>query len=417
MERLRVDGALRVDGDLLTIADFEVRSREILPRQLFDIIFGGYGVRGFEGNTHSIQAFDNSRLRPRVLAGVGTRRLSTSVLGEPITSPLMIAPAGYHQRAHPEGELATARAAAAAGTVFTVATASTYSIEEVAEASAGPLWFQLYVFKDREVDRKLVARAEQAGYKALMVTVDQLGRSRERETRFDFTKNTEHRTIRTIDPARVLKNFQGMDGPNLDGDNYHGNFDRDVTWSDVAWLRSCTSLPIIIKGIQTGEDAALARDAGIDAVVVSNHGGHGSPDSKGTLEILPEVVAQAGTAMEVYLDGGIRRGADILKAVALGARAVLVARAALWGLAVDGQAGVERVLDIFRSELDGTMTLCGVGDVQQAGPDLVELPGIGGRAERMIGHLGELAGLHEAGRLTDDEFRLAKQAVISAAGR
>jgi 4-hydroxymandelate oxidase len=405
-----------VNGDLLTIADFEARSREILPRQLFDIIFGGYGVLGFEGNTHSIQAFDNSRLRPRVMAGVGTRKLSTSVLGEPITLPLMIAPAGYHQRAHPEGEQATAKAAAAVGTVFTVATASTYSIEEVAEASGGgPLWFQLYVFKDRELNRKLITRAEQAGYKALMVTVDQLGRSRERETRFDFTKHTEHRTIRTIDPARVLKNFQGMGGPNLDGDNYHGNFDRDFTWSDVAWLRSCTSLPIIIKGIQTGEDAALARKAGVDAVVVSNHGGHGSQDSKGTLEILPEVVAAAGPTMEVYLDGGIRRGADILKAVALGARAVLVGRASLWGLSVDGQAGVEQVLDIFRSELDGTMTLCGVADVQRASQDLVELPGTGGRAQRMIGHLVELASLHEAGQLTEEEFGLAKQVVINAA--
>jgi 4-hydroxymandelate oxidase len=403
--------------DLLTIADFEARSREILPRQLFEVIFGGYGVRGFEGNTHSLDSFERCRTRPRVMAGVRIRSLETSVLGTPISFPLMIGPAANHQRAHPEGELATARAAASAGTIFTVSAGSTYSIEEVAAASDGPLWFQLYVLRDRKVNRKLMTRAEDAGYKALMVTVDHHGRSREREIRFDSTRDSESRTIRTIDPERIMKNFQGMDAPDLKGDDYNDVYDLNFTWSDVAWLRSCTSLPIIIKGIQTGEDAALARETGVDAVVVSNHGGHGSPDSKGTLDILPEVVAEAGSAMEVYLDGGVRKGADVLKALALGARAVLVGRATFWGLSVDGQAGVERVLEIFRSELDGTMTLCGVADVRDVAPSVVELPAAKGRGPRLTQELSDLARLHQAGDLTDEEFRLAKKAVLVTGNR
>jgi 4-hydroxymandelate oxidase len=363
------------DRRLLTIADYEALSREILPRQLFDVLFGEFGAPGFEANTNNILAFRSTRLRPRVMVGIEARKLSTTVLGQRIELPVMIAPAGYHQRAHPLGELATARAAKAAGTVFTVSTASTFSIEEVADATDGPLWFQLYVFKDRVLDARLVERAEAAGYKALMVTVDHLGRSRERELRYDFSRHTEHRLVHTIDPDRVLRNFQGMGFEQVPGaDNYKANFDETFGWRDIVWLRSKTSLPIIIKGIQTQEDARLCVEHGVDALVVSNHGGHASPDAKGTLETLQEVSAAVGGRLEIYLDGGVRQGSDVLKALALGARAVLIGRPVFWGLAVDGELGVRNVLEVLRGELDSNMTLCGVADVENVSSHLVTTP-------------------------------------------
>lgn len=363
------------ERQLITVADYEAQSREVLPRVLFDVLFGSHGAPGFEAETNNLDAFAATRLRPRVMVGVQRRKLSTTVLGQNVSLPVLLAPAGYHQRAHPEGELASARAAHAAGTILTVSTASTFSIEEVAAGSHGPLWFQLYLFKDRGLDEALVRRAEAAGYKALMITVDHLGRSREREIRFDFSRTGEHRVVHTIDPERVLRNFAGFDfGGQGGGDSYRAHFDEDFKWSDLAWLRSITSLPLVIKGIQTAEDARLCREHGIDALVVSNHGGHAAPDALGTLETLPEVVAAAGDGLEVYLDGGVRRGADVLKALALGARAVLIGRPIFWGLAIGGEDGLRRVLEILGAELDSTMALCGVTDVEHVDPRLAAPP-------------------------------------------
>jgi 4-hydroxymandelate oxidase len=411
-------GAAVGEGRLLTIADYEERARGILPRSLFDVLFGWFGAPGFEGNTHSMEALQATRLRPRVMVGVEDRKLSTTVLGEPISLPVMVAPAGYHQRAHPEGELATARGAAAAGTLYTVATSATYSIEEVAEVATGPLWFQLYFVRDRSINRNLIERAEAAGYRALVITVDSLGRSRERELRFDFVRHEEHRTIRSIDPARVQRNLQSIDATYIsDGINYYQNLDKAITWDDLAWVRSQTSLPIVIKGVQTAEDAVLARSHGVDGVVVSNHGGHALPDSRGTLETLPEVVEAAGGEMEVYIDGGFRRGPDVLKALALGARAVMVGRPVFWGLAVDGDQGVRDVFEIYRAELDGAMTLCGVTDVEHVSRSLVVPPGQGGGAvpaTTVAGQLAALAELVDRGRLSDEEYRRAKALVLES---
>jgi len=363
-----------VREDLLTVGDYEARSREVMPRQLFDVLFGRDGADAFEAETRNLEAFRATRLRPRVMTGTTSRKLSTSVLGEEISLPVVLAPAGYHQRAHPDGELASARAAHAESTILTVSTASTFTIEEVAAASAGPLWFQLYMFKSRAVDRELIHRAEQAGYKALMITVDHLGRSRERELRYDFGRTTEHRVVHTIDPKRVLANFAGMDmigTPTADA--YREQYDESFQWSDLAWVRGVTSLPIIIKGIQTAEDARLCAEHGVDALVASNHGGHASPDARATLLTLPEIVDAAGS-VEVYLDGAVRRGGDVLKALALGARCVLIGRPIFWGLAIDGETGLRRVLQILRSELESAMSLCGVGDVESVERSLVALP-------------------------------------------
>lgn len=360
--------------DLLTIADYEARSREVMPRQLFDVLFGGEGADAFEAEARNLDAFRATRLRPRVMTGNATRKLGTSVLGQSISLPVVLAPAGYHQRAHPDGELASARAAHAEGTILTVSTASTFTIEEVAAAGGGALWFQLYMFKSRAVDEQLIRRAEEAGYKALMITVDHLGRSREREIRYDFGRTTEHRVVHTIDPKRVLANFAGMElAGTPSADAYRDHFDHSFQWSDLAWVRSVTSLPIVIKGVQTAEDARLCAEHGVDALVASNHGGHASPDARATLETLPEIV-DAARGVEVYLDGGVRRGGDVLKALALGARCVLIGRPIFWGLAIDGESGLRHVLQILRSELESAMSLCGVGDVELVDRRLVATP-------------------------------------------
>ena len=212
---------------------------------------------------------------------------------------------------------------------MSLSTASSYSIEEVAEVATGPLWFQLYFFKDRELTEILVRRAQKAGYSALMLTVDNLGaRSTERENRYAYT----------LDAERILKNFVGIELPDLPNRNNFGDmFESALNWSDLEWLRSLTSMPIVIKGIQTSEDARLCAEYGVEGLVVSNHGGHALEGAGGTIQMLPEVVEAAGDRVEVYIDGGIRRGTDVLKCLALGAKAVFVGRPIFWGLSVGGE--------------------------------------------------------------------------------
>jgi 4-hydroxymandelate oxidase len=253
-----------------------------------------------------------------------------------------------------------------------LSTASTYSIEEVAEVATGPLWFQLYFLRDRRVTEQLVRRAEEAGYRAIVLTVDLPGvSSRERDARFvrsardGYDLTAEHRVATTYEVARELRNFQhpGLAGlPLPTRADFHRHFDATLGWADPAWLRELTPLPLVLKGVQTGEDARLCSEHGLDGLVVSNHGGFALPNARATIETLPEIAANAG-AVEVYLDGGVRRGTDVFKALALGARAVLVGRAQAWGLTVGGEDGIVDVLDILRAELDDAMRLCGIADV------------------------------------------------------
>lgn len=385
---------------LLTVPDYEARARDTMPRALFDRLFGTYGAPDWVTNTNNVAAFNAIKLRPRVLVNVSHRDLSTEVLGQKIGFPVMLAPAGTHQRAHPQGELASARAAGAVGTIMGLSTASSYSIEEVAEAATGPLWFQLYFFRDRELTEILVRRAQRAGYNALMLTVDNLGaRSREREYRYAYTLQAE----------RTLKNFVGIELPNLPTrDNFGDSFESALNWSDLEWLRSITPMPLVIKGIQTAEDARLCVENGADALIVSNHGGHALQGTKGTIEMLPEVADAVGDRVEVFLDGGIRRGTDVLKSLALGAKAVFIGRAIFWGLSVDGEAGVRRVLEILRDELDVAMGLSGVTDVKNVDRSLVVEPNGGRYGDNMVGQLERLARLLEQGYLTREEFDTLK---------
>jgi 4-hydroxymandelate oxidase len=290
-------------------------------------------------------AFERIRLRPRVLVDVGASALDmhTTVLGIPVSMPILIAPMAMHCLAHPEGECATAQAAAKAGTLMIASTVSTRTLEEIAKAASGLLWFQLYVYPSLQVAEKLVRRAEAAGYRAIVLTVDlpYLG-NRERDKRHNVT----------IPPAPFREaNFVDVDKT--------GQEWISLTWESLSWLRSITSLPILLKGILTAEDALLAIEHGIDGIIVSNHGGRQLDSALAGIEALPEIVEAVAGHCEVYLDGGVRRGTDILKALALGARAVLVGRPVLWGLAVNGAEGAYHVLEILRKELELAMALSG----------------------------------------------------------
>jgi 4-hydroxymandelate oxidase len=302
-------------------------------------------------------AFARFYLRPRVLVDVGEVDLSVDLLGERLSMPVLLAPTAFQRLAHPDGEKASARAARAAGTLMVASTLSNTSIEDTAAAAPGPLWFQLYVFRQREITRALVERAEAAGCTAICLTVTvPVQGNRERDTRTGFR----------LPPELEMANFTGLrqagfpDAAGSGLDAFIGReFDPTLTWDAVEWLRSITRLPVVIKGIATPEDAALAVEHGVDAVIVSNHGGRQLDCAEPTLLALPRVADAVAGRVPVLMDGGIRRGTDVVKALALGARAVLIGRPCLWGLAVDGQAGVERVLAMLRGELQRTLALLG----------------------------------------------------------
>lgn len=359
------------------IEDFESRAREVLPHTGYITHFGERGALSWETNTHNLEAFEKWTIRPRILSGVTAPSLRTTVLGRP-SDPFMLGPVGGQQRFHPEGEIATFSAAAQAGVTAVLSTMSTFSIEEAAAAApGGRRWFQAYVMRDRALTQDLVQRAEAAGYEAIVLTVDNISGHLARPRRYRLSGLDGPADV--IWPAqedhRVLANFRHLRGtpmmpPAALGDCFDGTF----AWKDIAWLRSITALPIILKGVQVAEDARLAVDHGLEAIVVSNHGGvPAAMENLGsTLQRLPSIVEAADGELEVYLDGGVRRGADILKAVALGARAVLLGRAAQWALAADGQAGVLALIAILRDELRSAMALAGLADIAAAGPATVE---------------------------------------------
>ena len=332
------------------VADYERLAETTLEPGAFGYYAGGAGdERALAGN---VAAWERLRLRPRVLVDVSEVTTGTTVLGTPVSMPLLVAPTAIQKLAHPDGEPGMARAAAAAGTLMCLSTLATATPAEVAAAAPGaPRWFQLYVFRDRGVTRAFVEQAAEHGYGAIVLTVDapRLGR-RERDLRTGFRVPEEI----TVPSMAALGGWEGATPLEL-----LGAIDPSLTWDDLDELRSLSSLPLVLKGIQTGEDAELACAHGVDAIVVSNHGGRQLDAVAPTAELLPEVVAAVGGRLEVYVDGGIRRGSDAVKAVALGARAVLVGRAPLWGLACDGEAGATRVLQLLRDEIENALALCG----------------------------------------------------------
>ena len=393
---------MTTQNPLLTIGDYESRAKETMPRALFDRIFGDLDAHDWTTNTANVRAMEAVKLRPRVLVDVSNIDTSTEVLGQRISLPVMLAPTGTHQRAHPAGELASARAAARADTIMGLSTASSYSIEEVAEVAENPLWFQLYFFQDRELTEILVRRAENAGYSAMMLTVDNLGaNSREREYRYAYV----------LDQERILKNFDGIELPNLPNQgNFSESFEHSLNWRDLEWLRSLTSMPLVIKGIQTAEDARLCAENGCEALVVSNHGGHAMQGTAGSIDMLPSIADAVGDRLEVYFDGGVRRGPDVLKALALGAKATFVGRPIFWGLSVGGEDGVSNCIEILRQELKVAMGLCGVTDARKVDRSVAQDPAAS--AASVVGDLERLARLLEQGYLTREEFETQKARLL-----
>lgn len=352
----------------INLYDFEVIARAKLSRMAYDYYSSGAHDEITLRENHA--AYDRIKLRYRVLRDISQRDLSATVLKQRISMPVLVAPTAFQRMAHPDGEGATARAAGKAGTVMILSTLSTSSIEDVMEAAIGPVWFQLYVYKDRGTTAALVERAESAGCSALVLTVDaQLWGRRERDVRNRF-RLPKGLSVKNLMPAGKDELPKGVTGSSL-GAYVTSLFDPALSWKDLEWLCSITRLPVLIKGVVHPDDARQALDYGIAGLIVSNHGGRQLDTAPATIEALPDVVEAANNGLEVLIDGGIRRGTDVVKALALGARAVGVGRPIIWGLSHDGENGVSQVLDILRYEIDLAMGLCGCTSVEEVSRDLI----------------------------------------------
>ncbi|NNK91220.1 MAG: alpha-hydroxy-acid oxidizing protein [Acidimicrobiia bacterium] len=312
----------------------------------------------------NVAAWQRMRLRPRVLRDVSEVDTATTVLGTPVSMPVLVAPTAYHKLAHPEGEIATARAAAGADTLMIASTLATTSLEDIAASIAAPRWFQLYVHRDQGMTESLIERAVGAGYEAIVLTVDLavLGH-RPRDERNAFS-------IEGHEMANLQTGTPDSEGSGLAA-YADSAIDPGLTFEHIEWISSLSGLPVLVKGIVRGDDASAAVDAGAAGIMVSNHGGRQLDTCIATADALEEVAAAVAGRAEVYVDGGVRRGTDVVKALALGARAVLVGRPILWGLAVDGASGVADVLEFFRDATARAMALCGVSSVAEIDRSLV----------------------------------------------
>ncbi|CAH2229897.1 hydroxyacid oxidase 1-like [Pararge aegeria] len=354
----------------ISVKELEDAALEALPRAVRD--YYKSGATEEYSLAENRRAFQRLRIRPKCLVGLKNCDLSTTVLGEKVTMPLGISPTAMQRMAHPDGETANVKAAEAQGVIYTLSTIATSSIEEVADAAPNAVkWFQLYIYNDREVTRKLVMRAEQAGFKALALTVDTpLFGIRRADIRNKFTLPS-HLRLANFDGHMSTKIHNAGNGSGL-SHYVEGLFDKTLSWDDIKWLKSITKLPIVAKGILRGDDAVKAVEAGCSGILVSNHGARQLDGVPSTIEVLPEIVdAVKDYNVEVYLDGGVTTGTDVYKALVLGAKMVFVGRPALWGLAVGGQDGVQRMLSIFRNELEYTFQIAGTPTVADITTDMV----------------------------------------------
>jgi L-lactate dehydrogenase (cytochrome) len=362
------------------VEDYRGLAHKRLPRAVIDFIEGG--AEDEITISRNRAGFENIHIIPRILTDVSIRDISTTILGTPVSSPIVLCPVGLATLAHPLGEVAAGIAAANKGIISTYSSSSSWNLEDIAAASSGVKWFQLYIWKDRKLTAEIVERARKAGYAALVLTVDvPISARRERDLRNGFTIPPRPRVNQIGDLLQHFGWFYAQLKSEISGHKMSmGNFtpenvgmrtrlkmlevvnelfDPSITWSDVAWLKSIWNGPIVIKGVMTPEDAKLAVKAGADAIWISNHGGRQLDGLSGTIEVLPEIVKAVKGRAEIYLDGGVRRGSDIVKAIALGANACMIGRPYMYGLAADGTAGVESIIKILEIEMDATMALMG----------------------------------------------------------
>lgn len=355
---------------ITNVMEYQAIAKEKLPKMIYD-----YYASGAEDQwtlEENRNAFSRILFRPRILIDVSNIDMTTTVLGSKIKMPIMIAPTAMQKMAHPEGEYATARAASAAGTIMTLSSWGTSSVEEVASTGPGIRFFQLYVIKDRNVVAQLVRRAERAGFRAIALTVDtpRLGR-READIKNRFV----------LPPGLTLKNFEGLDLGKMDKTDDSGltsyvatQIDRSLSWKDVKWLQTITNLPILVKGVLTAEDARLAVQYGAAGIIVSNHGARQLDYVPATIMALEEVVQAAQGRVPVFLDGGVRRGTDVFKALALGASGVFIGRPVVFALAAAGETGVRKVLQMLRDEFELTMSLNGCRSLKEITRNYIMTP-------------------------------------------
>jgi len=339
---------LNAEDQALSLPDFESLAHSHISHGAWERIQGGAAdeltVRW------NREAYQHIRLRPRVLVDVSKLDTRIKLLGHDLPFPILLAPTGAQGFVYPDGDLVTARGAGAAQAILVISSSASLPVDQVARAATGAVWFQLYVQKDRGFTRDLVQRAENAGCRAICVTVDSPTHG---------TRNREEHARGEL-PERPL--------PNLRGKDY---LDPTLTWKDIEWLTGITKLPVLVKGILRSDDALLAVNHGASGVIVSNHGARQLDATPATISILPEIVDAVGGKVEVYVDGGIRRGTDVLKAIACGARAVFIGRPVLWGLASGAEAGVRYVLEMMRQEFDLAMALSGCPTLSSITRDLI----------------------------------------------
>ena len=374
------------------VAAMRALARDMLPRPVFDFADGG--AEDELTLRRNEEVFGSVMLLPRPLGGAAVRDQSLTLLGRRLSMPVLLGPTGLGGLFWPDGERAAARAATKAGTAYCLSHGSVCTLEQLAETGAAPRWMQVFVYRDRAFTRELTERAQAAGYDALVLTIDnQLLGNRERDLRNGFAIPPRFSPLDLAGMALKLPWLLRMrpEFPRLTFGNYvrpgkpenlqtlagrmSQLLDPAMTWADVDEVRRIWTGPLVLKGAMHPAEAAEAVARGVDALIVSNHGGRQLDGAASSLEALPGVVAAVGGRIPVLLDGGVRRGVDVLKALCLGATACLLGRPALWGVAVAGQDGVEHILDIFRRELDRAMGLCGAASLADIGPDLLYRPG------------------------------------------
>ena len=352
--------------DPINLYDYEARAKQILPHNNWEFIEAGSMDEITTARNRS--AFEALTLRPRFMRDTTERKIATTVLGQDISFPVMIAPTGGHGNAHPEAECATVRGAGMSNTLMMCSTSSNCSLEEIADAATGPIWFQLY-HRGYDLTENLVKRAEAAGFRAIVLTIDTPAPSpKERDLRNRYQRPGELGNFR--EQQDRLSEVSGTD----ESPNWEMPQSAPLTWAEIEWLRGLTDLPLVLKGVRVAEDAKMAVDHGVNGILVSTHGGRQLDSTMSSIEMVPEIVAASGGKAEVYVDSGVRRGSDVLKALALGATAVAVGRPLYWGLAVNGAEGVHHMLELLREEFNRAMAYCGQNSVDDLEDRLLNIP-------------------------------------------